>query len=107
MPAQASGVLPNALASRIAISGDTPRRSFTNSDKALRDTPSAFAPSDLGTIGPVQRREDVFNLLTHVLPNLRHVAARASCNLWWWGSREPLPLGEGDFRLGERQRGGR
>src|ERR1700730_10276891 len=36
---------PNALSSRIAISGEMPRRSLTNSDKALRETPSAFAPS--------------------------------------------------------------
>src|SRR5512133_1724121 len=45
MPAHASVVLPKGFASRIAISGETPRRSLMSSDRALRETSSAFAPS--------------------------------------------------------------
>lgn len=54
-PSQASGVLPNALERRLAISAEMPRCPFTSSDRALRETPSAFALSvTLNPKGSVQ-----------------------------------------------------
>jgi hypothetical protein len=37
---QPSAILPNALERRIAISGEIPRRAFTNSESVVRVTPS-------------------------------------------------------------------
>ena len=43
MPSHVSGVEPNALDKRIAMSTEIPERSLTNSDRVCRVTPSPCA----------------------------------------------------------------
>src|SRR6266849_6019181 len=55
MPAQVSALLPNALASRTAISGEIPRLPLSRLLRACRVTPNTLAPSV--TVNPSGSRQ--------------------------------------------------